>query len=562
MTYKHSGALELTWTNKHLRLLAHDDSVYEWVEPSDFRVSEVRLLNTVCSVGEVQPERERAKDNLLIRGDSLHGLTSLVRLPEFAAEYKGKVKLVYIDPPFNTGQAFTHYDDGLEHSVWLTMLRDRLEQIKALLSPDGSVWVHLDDAEQHRARVVLDEVFGIDNFVATFIWQKVDSPNDNKVAVTADHEFIHCYAKSAQLLRLTQMSDESILEAYGQVDASGKRYRDRLLKKNGKNSLRSDRPTMWFPVIDPDGEECWPVHDDGREARWAAGKDAVDALVANKALVWKKRPDPKDAYAQRWVPYTREWAPDSPTRPWPTIWTDLHTSRQAKAHLRTMFPGVTPFGTPKPERLMQRIIEVATDADDVVLDCFAGSGTTAAVAHKMGRRWVTIEWSADNIAEFALPRLEKVVKGEDPGGVTESTGWEGGGGFRLLDVAPSVYEVSGASILLADNVTAGALAESVAAQLGFTYELDGAFCGRKNKMRLAVIDGVLSDDIVRLLAGALADGERVTVVATAAEAGAEDLLRSLSPGSRARKVPRDLARLSRRRSEKVQLILDGLESQR
>ena len=211
---------------------------------------------------------------------------------------------------------------------------------------------------------------------------------------------------------------------------------------------------------------------------------------------------------------------------------------------------------------MQRIIEVATDADDVVLDCFAGSGTTAAVAHKMARRWVTIEWSANNIADFTLPRLGKVVKGEDPGGVTESTGWEGGGGFRLLDVAPSVYEVSGASILLADNVTAGELAESVAAQLGFTYELDGAFCGRKNKMRLAVIDGVLSDDIVRLLAGALADGERVTVVATAAEAGAEDLLRSLSPGSRARKVPRDLARLSRRRSEKVQLILDGLESQR
>jgi len=142
---KYTGALSLTWANKHLRLLSHEDGSYEWVEPSDFRVSEVRLLHNVTSVGAVHPDRSRAKDNLLIRGESLHALTSLLRVPEFAAEYEGKVKLVYIDPPFNTGQAFTHYDDGLEHSVWLTMLRDRLVQIKRLLSDDGSVWVHLDD---------------------------------------------------------------------------------------------------------------------------------------------------------------------------------------------------------------------------------------------------------------------------------------------------------------------------------------------------------------------------------------------------------------------------------
>ncbi len=560
MTEKHTGALALTWTNKHLRLLANDDGTYEWVEPSDYRVAEVRLLNDVKSVGQVHGDRNRAQDNLLIRGDSLHALTSLLRIPEFTAQYEGKVKLVYIDPPFNTGQAFDDYDDGLEHSVWLTMLRDRLSQIKRLLAPNGSVWVHLDDAEQHRARLVLDEVFGIDNFVATFIWQKVDSPNDNKVAVTTDHEFIHCYAKNKPLLKLTPMGDESILGAYGQVDAHGKRYRDRLLKKNGKNSLRADRPTMWFPITDPDGNECWPIHDDGREARWAMGKDAVEALVASNELVWKKRPDPIDPDTDRWVPYTREWAPDTPTRPWPTIWTDVHTSRQAKAHLRAMFPGVTPFGTPKPERLMQRIIEIATESDDIVLDCFAGSGTTAAVAHKMGRRWVTAEWSAENIATYTLPRLEMVVSGSDPGGVTEQVGWESGGGFRVLDVAPSVYEVLDHTVLLSETVTAGQLAESVAAQLGFDYEPNGFFSGAKGRMRLCVVDGVLNDDIARLVTGALQDKERVTVVATACEPGAEDLVRSLAPGSRVRKVPRDLARLSSRRSEVVQLVLDGLEA--
>ena len=555
MTYKHSGALELTWTNKHLRLLAHDDSVYEWVEPSDFRVSEVRLLNTVCSVGEVQPEPARAKDNLLIRGDSLHGLTSLVRLPEFAAEYKGKVKLVYIDPPFNTGQAFTHYDDGLEHSVWLTMLRDRLEQIKALLSPDGSVWVHLDDAEQHRARVVLDEVFGIDNFVSTVVWEKTDSPRMDSIGLSSAHDYIHCYRKGSDWTanRFDQQVDE---KQFPHLDSSGRRYSRRELRKWGSNSLRTDRPKLWYPIQAPDGTAVYPIRPDGREGCW---RWEQKRYLENLDLIdWVNVRGGLEPYVKSYMDVGKK--PKPPKSLWPVA--EVGGNPVAREEIKKLFPEKEPFSTPKPERLMERIIHIGSNPGDIVLDCFAGSGTTAAVAHKMGRRWVTIEWSADNIAEFTLPRLEKVVKGEDPGGVTESAGWEGGGGFRLLDVAPSVYEVSGASILLADNVTAGELAESVAAQLGFTYELDGAFCGRKNKMRLAVIDGVLSDDIVRLLVGALADGERVTVVATAAEAGAEDLLRSLSPGSRARKVPRDLARLSRRRSEKVQLILDGLESQR
>jgi adenine-specific DNA-methyltransferase len=171
---------------------------------------------------------------------------------------------------------------------------------------------------------------------------------------------------------------------------------------------------------------------------------------------------------------------------------------------------------------------------------------------------VTCEWSAGNITTFTLPRLEKVVNNEDAGGISEDVEWKGGGGFRLLDVAPSVYEVDGSTVLLSDSVTAGELAESVAAQLNFEYELDGVFIGRKGRMRLAVIDGVLNEDIVRILVGALGDKERVTVVATAAEPGAEDLLRNLCQGSRVRKVPRDLAHLSAQRSQVVQLVLDGL----
>ena len=164
---RYSGTLELSWTNKHLRLLAEEDGAYQWVPPSDYRVAEVRLRDEAGTVGETQSRAERAKDNLLIRGDALNALTSLGELPEFADEFVGKVRLAYLDPPFNTQQSFLHYDDNLEHSVWLTMMRDRLVQIRKLLAPNGSVWVHCDDSEWVKsARAILDQT-GAEDVSAT-----------------------------------------------------------------------------------------------------------------------------------------------------------------------------------------------------------------------------------------------------------------------------------------------------------------------------------------------------------------------------------------------------------
>lgn len=193
--FRPSGRLELTWTNKNQKLLSHEDGSYEWTVPGDYRTSEVRLLHDVTTVGETHNSALRAKDNLLIRGDALHALTSLTQLPEFAQHYVGKVKLVYIDPPFNRGQAFVHYDDALEHSVWLTMMRDRLEQIETLLADDGSIWLHLDDVESHRARLVLDEVFGPKNFVAEIAWRSTDSSSNNAKGFAKDHNSIMIYSK-------------------------------------------------------------------------------------------------------------------------------------------------------------------------------------------------------------------------------------------------------------------------------------------------------------------------------------------------------------------------------
>jgi len=208
----HEGRLELTWTNKSLRLLADEDGRYEWLPPADYRIAEVRLLHARNEIGDVAADADRACDNLLIRGDALNALTSLIELPELAREYVGKVKLAYLDPPFNTQQSFLQYDDALEHSVWLTMMRDRLLSIKTLLAPDGSVWVHCDDSEQAYLKVMMDEVFGRENFVASVVWQKIHARNNSAQHFSTDHDYIVAFAKNRDSwarnrVSRTQLSD-------------------------------------------------------------------------------------------------------------------------------------------------------------------------------------------------------------------------------------------------------------------------------------------------------------------------------------------------------------------
>ncbi len=400
-------------------------------------------------------------DNRLIFGDNLLALKAL------ESEFTGKIKCIYIDPPYNTGSAFAQYDDGIEHSLWLTLMRDRLEILRRLLTDDGVLFVNIDDNEGHYLKVVLDELFGRDNFVTTFIWQKVDSPNDNKVPITPDHDYILCFAKNKSLAQFRQMSDASVLDAYSNRDETGRLFRDRLLKKNGKNSLREDRPSMFFAMETPDRTEVWPIHDDGREACWALGKAGVQKAIDAGTLIWKNR---GTAAAAKWIPYTREFAPETPSRPYPTIWTDLLTTRQAKAHQKEFLPpGVEPFATPKTEQLIQRILEMLTNRGDWVLDSFAGSGTTGAVAQKMGRRWIMVELG-DHCHTHIIPRLKQVVDGTDAGGITESTGWDGGGGFRYFRLAPSLLQKdSFGNWVISKEYNATMLAEAICKLEGFKY---------------------------------------------------------------------------------------------
>ncbi|MCP2013412.1 adenine-specific DNA-methyltransferase [Deinococcus sp. HSC-46F16] len=429
----------LDWIGKQAVLTHHNDIPY-------------RTL--VCD--QAQSFGDPDSGNLIVHGDNLEALKALM------PSYAGQVKLIYIDPPYNTGNEEWVYNDNVNspeleawlgkvvgkdfedlsrQDKWLCMMYPRLHLLKQLLRDDGVIVISLDDNTASFARMLLDEVFLAQNHLATFIWRKVDSPNTNGVSVAPNHEYLYAYAGRKAKVQLHAKPDPQIAKAYGNLDDQGRRYRDRLLKKNGSNSLRSDRPTMYFGIPGPDGEEVFPVHDDGREARWAAGPKKVEELRTANLLVWKRR---VLLGREQWVPYTREYAPDNPERPHPTIWDDLTTMRQAKAHQRDLFLplGLKPFDTPKPEELLARLIEMTTQEGDLVLDSFAGSGTTGAVAHKMNRRYILVELTP-SAREYIVPRLRKVVQGEDPGGVSETFSWEQGGGFRFCDLGPQLFNELG-----------------------------------------------------------------------------------------------------------------------
>ncbi len=535
----YEGRLELTWTNKAKRLLAAEDGAYEWVDPSDYRVAEVRLLEDLGTVGDVG--QERAADNLLIRGDALNALRSLARLPEFAKHYLGKVRLAYLDPPFNTQQSFLHYDDNLEHSVWLTMMRDRLVQIRELLAPDGSVWVHCDDAEQHRLRMVLDEVFGPAQFVATVIWEKADSPRNSARQLSTDHDYLVVYSREPEWApqRLSRTSAANAIYSNPDNDPRGSWLPgDPYANKPYSRGL--------YEVRGPTGRIFRPPP--GRF--WRVSEEKLRELDSDGRIWW----GPTGAARPSIKRYLSEVADLVPR----TLWTKeaVGSNRTSKNEMRALFPKAPSFATPKPEALMHRVLSIASRPGDIVLDPFLGSGTTAAVAQKMGRRWVGIERQAATLETYAIPRLTKVLQSTDRGGVTEVTGWNGGGGFRVLGVTPSMFETDGGIVFLADAMTNGRLAEATGAQLGFAFEPSPPFAGRKGRTRLAVIDGVVNEDVVRILVSALGAGERVVICGTGIDPDARSVLRELRPGSSLRKIPAALL-AEYRTGQQLQLELAG-----
>jgi len=395
--------------------------------------------------------------NMVIHGDNLEALKAL--LPR----YEGRVQCIYIDPPYNTGNEGWVYNDNVNdpqlkrwfgqvvgkegedfsrHDKWLCMMYPRLKLLRKLLAQDGAIFISIDDNEQANLKLVCDEIFGASNFIASLIWRKADSPSSNTVSLISDHEYVLVYAKDGQQLKLHPMEAPDIVDAYGIIDEMGRRCRDRLLKKNGRSSLRKDRPSMFFPIIAPDGTEVLPIHDNGEEARWAMGKDGVAKLMAENRIVWKRR---QKMGKEVWEPYTREYAPDNPTRPYPTIWGNLHTMRQAKAQLREIFATADLFDTPKPVNLIEQVLRLFGDKEALVLDSFAGSGTTAhavlnANAADCGKRRFILVESMDYAEGVTAERVKRVIGGYGAGDkAVEGTG----GGFEFLELGPAVFGEDG-----------------------------------------------------------------------------------------------------------------------
>lgn len=393
-------------------------------------------------------------DNRLVFGDNLLALKALQQ------EFTGKVKCIFIDPPYNTGSAFTHYDDGVEHSMWLSLIRERLEILRRLMSDDGSLWIAIDDNECHYLKVLCDEVFGREQFIAGVVWQKTTSARNDAEFFSNSQDYVLVYAKDRARLQLNRLPRTEAAEAaYTNPDNDPRgpwREGDYKCAKSA-----DERPNLYYAIKHPvTGKDVLPR----RERVWAYGAEEHARHQKEKLLWWGKT-------GNYTLPKLKRFRSQAPSDLIPqTLWLadDVDQTRTARTESKELFPN-DPFATPKPERLLERVIQLATNENDIVLDSFAGSGTTGAVAHKMGRRWIMVELG-EHCHTHIIPRLKKVIDGKDSGGITETVGWKGGGGFRYCRIAPSLLEKDKFSNwVISKEYDAVMLAEAICKLEGFTY---------------------------------------------------------------------------------------------
>ena len=395
-------------------------------------------------------------DNILIHGDNLLALKALEQ------EYTGRVKCVFIDPPYNTGSAFEHYDDGVEHSLWLSLIRDRLEIIARLLSKDGSLWITIDDNEAHYLKVLCDEILGRANFVANVVWQKKYTVSNDAKWLAETHDHVLVYAKNKETWRPNRLERTVEMDSrYRNPDNHPKgpwKATPLYAKRTGSEkeqafSFRFKNGVVWTPPR-------------GTSPRFPA--DALRQMDENDEIWFGSDGDANPSRKT----FLSELKLAEP--PAPTVWlhADAGNNHEAREEVKAINPDDA-FATPKPEKLLKRVVALATDPGDLVLDSFAGSGTTGAVAHKMGRRWIMVELG-QHCETHIVPRMRKVIDGEDRGGITEAVEWKGGGGFRYYSLAPSLLEKDAWDnwVIAKNYYDPAKLAQAVCKLMGFVYQPD------------------------------------------------------------------------------------------
>ena len=431
--------LELTWVGK-----------YDEQKPLEPRIL---IENPEYSYGEVEegvlPNGRPWKGNMLIHGDNLLALKALEQ------DYSGCVKCIYIDPPYNTGNAFEHYDDGVEHSIWLSLMSERLILLRNLLSEDGSIWISIDDDEQAYLKVMLDEIFGRQNFVNNVIWEKKFSPSNDAKWLSDSHDFVMIYAKNKSIWRPNLLPRSKEMNSrYKNLDND-----PRGEWTSGDCSVKTYSALADYPITTPSGRIVNPP----AGYCWRFSKEKFVELIADNRIWFGKDGDGVPRI-KRFLSDVKEGITAM------TIWkyTEVGHNQDAKKEVK-QFNSESVFATPKPERLIERVLTLGSKEGDLLLDSFLGSGTTAAVAQKMGRRYIGVEMG-NHAYTHCYPRMKKVTDGTDQGGISKAQNWKGGGGFRFYELAPSLLkEDKFGNLVINKEYNADMLAAAMAKQEGFTY---------------------------------------------------------------------------------------------
>ena len=360
---------------------------------------------------------DKSKNNMIIHGDNRIVLDLLAE-----QGYANEIKCIYIDPPYNNGEVYHHYNDDRCHEEWLNEMTDVLYKLKALMSEDGSIWISIDDSEVHYLKVAADKVFGRNNFVNTIIWEH-RTTRENRNIFSNNHEYILVYCKNTQKFKEARNLlpiDAKVLSRYKNPDNDPRgMWQSVSLNVQDGHAV----PSQFYDIVAPNGK----VHKLPNGRCWGYNEDRMKQEIANNNIWFGKDgngvPRQKQFLSERKGGLTPE-----------TLWKadDVKTTKTAKKQIIELFPDEKVFDTPKPEELIKRILEIATNEGDIVLDAYLGSGTTAAVAHKMNRYYIGIE-QGNQIVDLVIPRLNKVIDGEVQG-ITKEVKWQGGGGYKYLKV--------------------------------------------------------------------------------------------------------------------------------